>query len=93
MKYIDVAWNHEFESEPIRLVSELDAQRFETRKMEFFRNGEVGYASIIGATPGTDLGLMAVPDLKEINLDPEFQGIEISSHEFELLWAKHVAGT
>lgn len=39
MKYIDVAWRHDFADEPVRLVSELDELRFETRKLEFFRDG------------------------------------------------------
>lgn len=90
MKYIDVVWIHESEPEPVRLVSELHADRFETRKIEFFRNGQVGYASANGSTLGTDLGSIAVPPLEEINLESQFHGIEISSNEFELLWGAHV---
>lgn len=90
MKYIDVAWLHESEEDPVRLISELNDQRFEARKLEFFRNGKVGFASSSGATQGTDLGLMAVPELAEINSDPQFQGVEIGSQHFELLWSRHV---
>ena len=79
MKYIDVKWLHESEAYPVRLKSELNDQRFETRKLEFFRDGKVGFASANGATKGTDLGLMVVPDLEEINSDPQFQGSEIGS--------------
>ena len=90
MKYIDVAWLHESKEDPMRLIAELNDQRFETRKLEFFRDGKVGFASSCGATQGTDLGLMAVPELGEINSDPQFQGTEISSQDFELLWSRHV---
>jgi len=90
MKYIDVKWLHESEAYPVRLKSELNDQRFETRKLEFFRDGKVGFASANGATKGTDLGLMVVPDLEEINSDPQFQGSEIGSQYFELLWSRHV---
>lgn len=45
MKYIDVQWVHSLENEPIRLVSELDGDNFETRKLEFFRNSTIGYAT------------------------------------------------
>ncbi|XBO33895.1 hypothetical protein ABIS02_41030 (plasmid) [Paraburkholderia fungorum] len=33
--FIDVAWTHDFEAEPIRLVSQLDSKRYEVRKLEF----------------------------------------------------------
>ncbi|REG50447.1 hypothetical protein B0G80_6879 [Paraburkholderia sp. BL6669N2] len=39
--FIDVAWTHGFETEPIRLVSQLDNERYEIRKLEFFRDGRV----------------------------------------------------
>jgi hypothetical protein len=90
MKYIDVVWLHGFGEDPVRLISELNDQRFETRKLEFFRDGKVGFASSSGAAQGADLGLMAVPELEEINSDPQFQGAEIGSQDFELLWSCHV---
>ena len=89
MSYIDVQWFHNFESEPIRLVSELNEDRLETRKLEFFRDGKVGFASASSSSSGTDLGLMDVPMLAEINLDPQFRGVEISANEFEVLWEKY----
>lgn len=92
MKYIEVVWVHEDPDFPIRLVSELDDERFETRKLEFFGNGRVGYAWAEGSTPDTELGYVAVPPLEEINLEPEFEGVEISNAEFELLWVKHATG-
>lgn len=90
MKYIEVVWLHESEEDPVLLISELDDRRFETRKLEFFRDGKLGFASSSGASLGTDLGLMAVPELGEINSDPQFQGSEISSQDFEVLWSYHV---
>ncbi|MFT9639724.1 DUF6881 domain-containing protein, partial [Alcaligenes phenolicus] len=89
-EFIDVQWRHHFEAEPTRLVSELDEHRMETRKLEFFRDGQVGYACAGHATCGTALGLVPVPSLSEINADPEFAGAMISSAEFEALWSTHV---
>ncbi|MES2320209.1 MAG: hypothetical protein V4631_22255 [Pseudomonadota bacterium] len=60
MRWIDVKWLHDLEEEPIRLVSELDLDGYETRKLEFFRNGRVGFASAAGASPGTELGTVSV---------------------------------
>ena len=42
MHYIDTAWKHSFPKEPVRIVSELDANRWETRKLEFYADGRVG---------------------------------------------------
>jgi hypothetical protein len=35
MKYLKVKWIHPFPSEPIVLMSELDDERYEIRKVEF----------------------------------------------------------
>ncbi|WP_298035400.1 DUF6881 domain-containing protein [uncultured Dysosmobacter sp.] len=39
MEYVLVEWTHEYEDEPYEIYSELDADRREVRKVEFFRNG------------------------------------------------------
>ena len=92
MQYIDVHWLHNNSAEPIRLVSELDSRRYETRKLEFFRGGNVGFASTEHHSLGTELGLEPVPPLAEINESPEFRGVIISATQFESLWAAHSSG-
>lgn len=87
MTYIDVQWNHSHADEPTRLVSELDAERWERRKLEFFPDGRVGYASHTGTTHGTRLGDAPVPPLPEINAQAEFDGTELDAAAFELLWS------
>jgi hypothetical protein len=89
MPYVDVQWLSQSEEYPFRLVSELDEQRYETRKLEFFRNGKVGFASASGACGGTRLGELPVPPLKEINADLQFVGVSIQPQEFEALWEHH----
>lgn len=86
MEYIDVEWVHKSEEEPIRLVSELDESRFEVRKLEFFRDGSVGFASSELTNLGTELGTLPVPPLAEINSSSEFLGVSISGDQFERLW-------
>jgi hypothetical protein len=93
VEFIDVAWLHNDQSDPVRLVSELDAERYETRKLEFFPNGRVGFASSTHSSAGTELGIAPVPALSEINLDPQFQGSIITASEFEALWSKHAKST
>ena len=89
MEIIDVLWESRSSSEPWRLVSLLDRERFETRKLEFFRSGEVGSASESHETSRTALGSVAVPPLEEINVDAEFVGKAISATEFEQLWSQY----
>jgi len=75
------------------LVSELDAQRYETRKLEFFSNGVVGFASVSTSSGDTVLGVVPGPPISEINADPQFSGTTISADQFEALWAQHARHT
>jgi hypothetical protein len=95
MKYIDVNWLHSNAAEPIRLVSEIGADGYEKRKLEFWANGTVGYAQVHPlklrvplASPGTALGTVPVASL-EINNEPEFQCALITAEQFETLWVIH----
>lgn len=90
LKYLDVRWLHDNESDPVRLLSELDGQNFETRKIEVFRNGVVGYANATTSAHGAELGSAPIPPLDEINSDPQFKGSEISEYEFSAIWARAV---
>lgn len=89
MEYIDVAWHHDNDADPIRLVSELDVMGFETRKLEFFLHGSIGFASQSLSSNGTALGTEPVPSLTVINMDQQFFGEKISAAQFERLWAKY----
>ena len=89
-EFIDVQWRHQSDGDPTRLVSELDEMRMETRKLEFFEDGRVGYASADHTAHGTELGLLPIPPLAAINADPQFVGTNITAAEFDALWFKHV---
>jgi hypothetical protein len=89
MFYIDVLWHHTCPEDPVRLVSELDDNRWETRKIEFFSDGRVGIASMERCTLDTALGLMPVPVIDEINADGAFTASAIDKQAFELLWLEH----
>ena len=75
------------------LVSELDEERYETRKLEFFANGRVGFASSETSSEGTMLGVAPLPPLSEINSDPQFSGLSIGSADFGALWNRHARNT
>ena len=85
--YIRVRWHHDEPAQPVDLWSELDAGRFETRKMEIFRDGSTGFADGAEAILGTRLGTVPIPALTEIAANPEFEPSEISETEFEQRWS------
>lgn len=45
MQYVRVRWIHSLPGEPVTLLSELDDDRFEVRKLEIFHDGSTGRAS------------------------------------------------
>ena len=86
MEYIKVRWLHKNPDEPILLYSELDDERWETRKLEIFRDGRICRASSLEEAGGSRLGVEPVPSLTDINGDPEFQAESISESEFDCAW-------
>jgi hypothetical protein len=88
--YISVRWIHSRPEDPIVLVSELNSARIELRKLEYFRSGKVGVASRTHSSGGTMLGTEPVPELKEINADPQFVAEGISEADFDAQWDVYV---
>lgn len=86
MRYLRVAWRHDFADEPTDLFSELNQASREIRKVERFRDGSSGWADGDSSGGPTRLGIEPVPPLDEINADPEFDGREIDRAEFEAAW-------
>lgn len=88
MSYIKVKWIHSCPNDPILLFSELDAERFEKRKIELMADGQCGFASATESSGLTRLGEEPIPTLGEIASDPQFEPVEITKEEFEAVWAK-----
>ncbi len=86
MTHIAVTWHHENADEPVALFSELDAQRYEVRKVEVFRGGRKCFADATAHSGNTALGIVPVPPLEEIALDRQFTPRTISKEEFEAEW-------
>ena len=85
--YQRVWWKHKDPDYPALLYSELDESRWETRKVDVYPDGRLGYADAQEEVGGTGLGECPMPPLVEINADPEFEAEEIPKEEFERLWA------
>ena len=88
MTYLRVRWIHKFPDEPVMLYSELDEARLEVRSVELFRNGESGHADRTGSKGKTVLSEKPIPSLSEIAADPQFEPVEITKAEFEVLWER-----
>ena len=88
MKYLKVAWLHDFEDEPVLLYSELADDRSELRKVEIFPNGDLGYASDKKLKGTTQLSDTVIPTEEEIAQDPRFLPELITKTEFEEIWIK-----
>lgn len=86
MTYIRVKWIHAYGDEPIWMIAELNADRWETRKIEFFADGSKGYSGQGEEVGGTALGQLPIPPLQEIAADPQFLPELIAKGEFEALW-------
>jgi hypothetical protein len=86
MTYLKVIWQHHFDDEPVELLSELDADRMEVRKVERFRNGMLTFAGPEIAAGSTHLAESQVPPVTDIAADPQFQPSEIDRDTFERAW-------
>lgn len=91
--HICVRWIHENADEPVLLYSELDEGRWEVRKVEVFRDGTQGFASVLENNVRSFLGEVPVPPLEDIDADPQFVTSLISAVEFEEVWAGRKATT
>lgn len=90
MVYIYVEWIHDFIDEPIILISELDENRYETRKIEIYKDGQVGFAYNDVEVLKTGLGIEPVPSIDQIESESEFSPKEITKEDFEKFWSDKV---
>jgi hypothetical protein len=93
MTYMKVEWLHDCRDEPVELYSELDANRWEVRKVEELRDGTCWYAWKNVATGSSVLAEKRIPRLDEIGRDPQFLPTEISKEDFEALWQRAISST
>lgn len=84
--YIHSTWKNAPPDSPVEFFSELDAHRYETRKIEIYANGRVGFASKSSSALDTRLSIEPIPSVAEIRIQPEFSVREIPKDEFEQKW-------
>lgn len=88
MSYIKVRWLHSLEGEPYEILLELDRERYELRKIEKFKNGEIGFCSGSIDCNSSGLSELPVPSLDEINCDKQFIAESMSIEAFEDEWGR-----
>jgi hypothetical protein len=87
MTYLKLKWLEAGEKYPVWLYSELDAERWETRKVDVFADGTMAWADeTTDDEMNTALGSTPAPTFQEIANDPEFEAEEISREQFEVIW-------
>ena len=87
MRYLLAEWTHQEEDEPYRIYSEMDEERRETRRVEFYRNG---ITFSYGGERGNEGALRREPfpeDLRDLQTpEGEFSAREISPGLFYEIW-------
>ncbi|MGW1280286.1 DUF6881 domain-containing protein [Streptomyces tsukubensis] len=86
MRYVKVAWDHEFADDPILYLSELGEDGYETRKIQLYRDGRSEWADESVDTATIGLSEIPFPSLNEISNQPDFAATEITQEEFEKTW-------
>jgi hypothetical protein len=91
MQYVKVRWAHDFPDDPVVYYSELGEDRYETRKVQIFRDGRMEWADDHHESDTVGLSEVAFPPLEEIAAQPEFSPTVIDAREFEAVWRQAVA--
>ena len=86
MTYIKLAWSHESSRFPIEILSELDHERYEVRKIERFRDGRIHIVGPEGAASEDDLAEHPMPSEEVISRQPRLRSLPTSREEFEHIW-------
>lgn len=90
MQYMKVEWIHNFSDEPYLIYGELTSALEEIRKVEVFKDGRMGYASINGLEYLIFSSECNWSTKEEIESDPQFIVEQITKTEFEDIWERAV---
>jgi hypothetical protein len=86
VRYVKVAWDHDFADDPVVYLSELGDDGYETRKVQLYRDGRSEWADESFETATVGLSEIPFPPLEEISGQPEFTAQVITPEEFEFAW-------
>ncbi|MFF2308355.1 DUF6881 domain-containing protein [Streptomyces sp. NPDC058128] len=86
MRYVKVAWVHDFTDDPVLYLGELGDDGYETRKVQSYQDGRSEWADESFETATVGLSEIPFPPLEEISSQPEFTAQVITPEEFERAW-------
>ncbi|MFF7332739.1 DUF6881 domain-containing protein [Streptomyces sp. NPDC008150] len=86
MRYLKVVWHHNSPDDPVTIWSEIGEDGYESRKVEKFADGRLGYADTDRAKEGSELGEFPIPDPNVIAQQREFTPEIITAKAFEKKW-------
>jgi hypothetical protein len=86
--YVHVTWNAPGKGQPIGYYDEIDGDRWSIRCMREFSDGSFNTFSKTSHNWRDVMPEARIPDLAEINADPQFQARYMSRREFENLWLR-----
>lgn len=90
MEYIKIQWHNDEPDYPKWLFSELNDERFETRKIEVFADGRHSFANADIEQGGVRLSTRPLPPNENIDAQPEFSLSVIGLVAFEAVWRKAI---
>ncbi|SFT75494.1 hypothetical protein SAMN04487904_107165 [Actinopolyspora lacussalsi subsp. righensis] len=88
MRYVKVAWEHDFVDEPVLYLSELGGDGYEIRKVQFYRDGRSEWADESHETANSGLAEIPFPPLEEISGQEGLSAEWIDREEFERAWGE-----
>ena len=86
MRYVKVAWEHDFPDDPVLYLSELGEDGYEIRKVQVYRDGRSEWADGHHETATVGLSEISFPSVEEISSQPDCRAELITSEEFERAW-------
>lgn len=91
-----MSWVHTFDSEPIHIFSEIGEDGYESRKVEQFADGRIGFTDGKHSQNGSELSPQPFPALSDLNGIDEWErlySVEITQAEFEQVWLQSFVKT
>ena len=88
MKYELVDWQHNLDTQPAMIYSEIDDDGWEVRKVEVYRDGRVTFSDGTTCTGLTQLSETPLPSLAEIDGVEVLTGEVVAKEVFEAVWRR-----
>lgn len=91
MQYSKLIWKHCEYDLPVEILSEYDSVGWETRKVEVFADGSLGFAGPQSYSGSTRLSLIQRPADADVVNDNEYRIEPLSAADFERGWKAAVS--